>query len=86
MLRAYEGYETGQFALDLGSVPVLPPKGNRLDTWEYDKAMYRNRNQVERLLRRLKSFRRVFVRFDKLDVVLSGFIHFALIVDALGMH
>jgi transposase len=85
MDRAYEGDETRQLALGLGYVPVVPPKSNRLDPWEYDKAMYRKRNEVERLFRRLKGFRRVFSRFDKLDVMFSGFIYFALIVDALHM-
>jgi hypothetical protein len=45
--------------------------------------MYKKRNEVERLCRRLKGFRRLFSRFDKLDVVFAFFIHFALIVDAL---
>ena len=85
MDRAYEGDDTRQLALDLGYVPVVPPKSNRLDPWEYDKAMYRKRNEVERLFRRLKGFRRVFSRFDKLDVMFTGFIHFALIVDVLRM-
>ena len=85
MDRTYEGDETRQWALGLGYVPVVPPKSNRLDPWEYDKAMYRKRNEVERLFRRLKGFRRAFSRFDKLDVMLAGFIYFALIVDALRM-
>ena len=83
MDRAYEGNETRQLALDLGYIPVVPPKGNRLDPWEYDKAMYRKRNEVERLFRRLKGFRRVFSSFDKLDVMFTGFILIALIVVAL---
>jgi transposase len=62
-----------------------PPKSNRLDPWEYDLALYRKRNDVERLFRRLMGFRRVFSRFDKLDVMFTGFINFALIVDALRM-
>ncbi|KJS04448.1 MAG: transposase, partial [Gammaproteobacteria bacterium BRH_c0] len=37
----------------------------------------------ERLFRRLKGFRRIFTRFEKLDVVFIFFIHFALIADAL---
>ena len=41
--------------------------------------MYRKRNEVERLFRRLKAFRRVFTRYDKLDALYLGFIHFALI-------
>jgi len=45
--------------------------------------MYRKRNEVERLFRRLKGFRRIFSRFDKLDVMFMAFIHFALIFEAL---
>lgn len=83
MDKAYEGDETRQLVFDLGMEPVVPPKKNRLDPWEYDKEMYKKRNEVERLFRRLKGFRRIFSRFDKLDVVFSFFIHFALIFDAL---
>jgi transposase len=83
MDRAYEGDETRQLALDLGFVPVVPPKKNRLTPWEYDRAMYKRRNEIERLFRRLKGFRRIFSRFEKLDVMFVAFINFALIVDAL---
>jgi transposase len=83
MDRAYEGDETRQLVLDLGLTPVVPPKSNRVAPWEYDRHMYKKRNEVERLFRRLKGFRRLFSRFDKLDVVFAFFIHFALIVDAL---
>ncbi|AOV18688.1 hypothetical protein BJI67_15515 [Acidihalobacter aeolianus] len=48
-----------------------------------DLELYKKRNEVERLFRRLKGFRRIFSRFDKLDVVFTFFIHFALIVDTL---
>jgi len=69
--------------LDFGFIPVVPPKSNRLEPWQYDKAMYRRRNEVERLFRRLKGFRRIFSRFDKLDVVFLAFLNFALIVEVL---
>lgn len=83
MDKAYEGDETRQLVFDLGMTPVVPPKSNRLSIWEYDKEVYKKRNEVERLFRRLKGFRRIFSRFDKLDVVFKFFIHFALIVDTL---
>lgn len=83
MDRAYEGDETRQLAFALGYLPVVPPNPNRLDPQEYDKLMYRRRNEVERLFRRLKAFRRVFARFDKLDGMFGAFILFALIVEAL---
>ena len=81
--RAYEDNETLQLALDFGFLPVVPPRSNRLEPWQYDKAMYRRRNEIERLFRRLKGFRRIFSRFDKLDLVFLAFLHFALIVEAL---
>ena len=83
MDRAYEDNETRQLALDFGFIPVVPPKSNRLEPWEYDKAMYRKRNEIERLFRRLKGFRRIFSRFEKLDALFLGFLTFALIVEAL---
>jgi len=83
MDKAYEGDETRQLVLDFGMTPVVPPKTNRLTPWEYDREMYKRRNEVERLFRRLKGYRRIFSRFDKLDVVFMFFIYFALIADTL---
>jgi transposase len=83
MDRAYEGNETRQLALDLGFTPVVPPLKTRVNPWEYDRAMYKRRNEIERLFRRLKGFRRIFSRFEKLDVMFLGFILFALIADVL---
>lgn len=84
MDRAYEGNKTRQLVFDLGLTPVVPPRSNRIAPWEYDRHRYKKRNEVERLFRRLKGFRRLFSRFDKLDLVFMFFIHFALIVDALN--
>ena len=83
MDRAYEGNETRQLVLELGMVPVVPPKSNRVDPWRYDRALYRKRNEIERLFRRLKGYRRIFSRFEKLDCVFLAFLCFALIVEAL---
>lgn len=85
MDKAYEGEETRQLAIDLGYLPVVPPKENRINPWEYDKELYKRRNEVERLFRRMKGFRRIFSRFEKLDVMLIGFIHFVLIVEGLRL-
>ena len=83
MDRAYEGNETRQLALDLGFIPVVPPKSTRAEPWRYSKAWYRRRNEIERLFRRLKGFRRIFSRFDKLDVMFMAFLCFALVVEGL---
>ena len=83
MDRAYEGDETRALAMELGYTPVVPPKSNRTNPWSYDKQLYKQRNQVERLFRRIKRFRRIFTRYDKLDVIFLAFVYFALIIDAL---
>jgi transposase len=49
----------------------------------YKKAIYKRRNDVERLFRRLKGLRRIFSRFDKLDFVFIAVIYFALIIEAV---
>jgi transposase len=67
-----------------GFLPVVPPKSNRLKPWEYDKTIYKRRNEIERLFRRLKAFRPVFSRFEKLDLLFAAFIHFALITEMIN--
>jgi transposase len=83
MDRAYEDNETRQLALEFNYIPVVPPKSNRLDPWQYDRALYTKRNEIERLFRRLKGFRRIFSRFEKLDIMFLAFLTFALIIEAL---
>jgi transposase len=63
-------------------IPVVPPKSNRLSPWEYNRALYKKRKEIERLFPRLKGFRRIFSRFEKRDVVYLAFLYFALIVEA----
>lgn len=67
----------------LKTLPVVPPKCNRVNARERSTELYKKRNEVGRLFRRLKGFRRIFSRFDKLDCVFMFFIHFALIADII---
>ena len=68
MDRAYEGDKTRELCQSFGHKPVVPPKKNRINPWEYDHELYKQRNIIERLFRWLKAFRRVCTRYDKLDV------------------
>jgi transposase len=83
MDRAYEGDETRQLVPELGFEPVVPPNPNRVRPWTYDRSLDRRRNEVERLFRRLKGFRHIFSRFEKLDLMFTAFIQLALITDML---
>jgi hypothetical protein len=60
----------------------VPPYPNRIEPWRIERALYRRRNEIGRLFRRLKGFRRIFSRFGKLDMVFIAFIYFALVVEA----
>jgi transposase len=77
MDRAYEGNECRKSARRYKMKPIVPPKSNRKYRWHYDKELYKHRNIVERNFRRIKEFRRVFTRYDKLDETYNAFISFA---------
>jgi transposase len=62
---------------------VVPPHPRRVEPWRLKRAPYRRRNEIERLFRRLEGFRRIFSRFDKLDLVFIAFIYFALVIEAV---
>lgn len=75
---ADKSYDSNAIRVDLerrGIEPVIPPRSNRKEAIRYDKTKYRERNRVERLFNRLKQFRRVATRYDKLDETFLAFIH-----------
>ena len=56
-----------------GAVAVIPPKANRKATIAYDRATYRWRHLIENFFAKLKEFRAVATRYDKLAAnFLSG--------------
>jgi len=83
MDRAYEGNETRALTTSLGYHPVVPPKKNRIDPWEYDKELYKKRNETERFFRRYKRLRRICTRYDKLDCMFLLFFFVGLIYEFL---
>jgi transposase len=68
-LIADKGYDTDAFRLflkDRGIKSVIPGKSNRKERIRYDKEAYKARNVIERCFCRLKDFRRIATRYDKL--------------------
>jgi transposase len=55
--------------------PVIPPRSNRKEQHDYDKDVYKLRNKVERLINRLKQFRRIATRYEKLACTFLGLMH-----------
>jgi putative transposase len=58
-----------------GIHPVIPPKSNRKEAIEYDKDKYKLREKVERFFNKLKQYRRIATRYDKLGHIFLAFIH-----------
>jgi transposase len=83
MDKAYDSNPIRAKLAAKGIEPVIPPKANRLDVIIYDKEQYKQRNKVERLFNKIKQFRRVATRYEKLKATFFGFVILALIVIML---
>lgn len=77
---AYDGDETRAEIKRLKSKACIKPHPNRTTKKRYDKARYKNRNQVERFFARLKIFRRVATRYEKLIPTFAGFVWLAALM------
>ena len=62
-----------------GAEAVIPPKRNRKEQRQYDADLYKERNIIERFFNKLKQFRRVATRYDKLLANFMGFVKLAAI-------
>lgn len=65
-----------QLIRDLGAIPVIPARKNRTQPRDYDTHLYKERHLVECFFNKIKWFRRIFSRFDKLDRSYCGFLAF----------
>jgi transposase len=76
--KAFDGSPQRAACRAQGAEPVIPAKCNRLDPEPLDAAAYRERNRVERLIGKLKEFRRVATRYDKRKRMFLGWLHLIL--------
>ena len=51
---------------EAGAIPVIPGRSNRTVPIRHDRRRYRERWRIEATIGRLKNFRRVATRYDKL--------------------
>jgi transposase len=79
-LIADKGYDADYMvkaAKDAGADAVIPSRTKRTAPREYDEELYKERNLIERMFNKLKHFRRVATRYDKLDIAYLGFVFIA---------
>lgn len=70
--RAYDSDAIRALLALAGKEAVIPPRSNRNAPPDYDKEKYKGRNKVERLFNRLKGYRGVATRYDKLATMFLG--------------
>jgi len=59
-----------------GAIAVIPPRANREKSRDYDTHLYKERHLVECFINKIKWYRRIFSRFDKLAARYFGFLCF----------
>jgi transposase len=77
---ADKGYDADAFVATIesnGAKAVIPPRSHRLTQRTYDRHLYKDRNLVERFFSRLKQFRRIATRYEKLSNTFMSMLNLA---------
>jgi transposase len=82
--RAYDADRLIGRLTERGMTVVIPPKRNRTTQRETDFALYRERNLIERFFNKLKQFRAIATRYDKLKSTFLAAVQFASVIILLN--
>jgi transposase len=77
--RGYDAHAILELLAAHGSIPHIPTQRDRKTQRSVDPGLYRRRNLIERFFNKLKHFRRVATRYDKLARNFLAAIHLASI-------
>lgn len=83
---ADKAYDSNAFRAAIaaqGGKPCIPPKTNRVESIPYSKHTYKKRHRVENFFQKIKRFRRVATRYDKLAETYFGFVLLAILAVEL---
>jgi transposase len=81
--RAYDADSLHDLIYEQGGQPVIPPRRHRTYQHHYDRIAYKQRWGVESFFARIKQWRRIATRYDKLATNFLGFIKLASIMLSL---
>ena len=81
--KGYDSDKIVEFIESKSTVAVIPSKSSRKILRKYDKALYKNRNQVERFFNGIKQFRRIATRYNKSAKSFSTLIQLAAALVAI---
>jgi transposase len=75
--KGYDADSIRTYIRHQGAVPNIPNRSNRKTKFRWTKALYRERNRVERFFNKLKQYRRIATRYDKLGANFFAFVKLA---------
>lgn len=78
--KAYGTVEIRTYIESKGASYCIPPKSNAVNPWECDYSQYKERHTIECFFNRLKQYRRVATRYEKLA---RNFLSFALLASTM---
>ena len=78
--KGYDAQVVLDKAEEMRAEVVIPPKANRKEKREYDKEYYKERHLIENFFNKMKHYRRVFSRFDKLARNYLAFCQFVAVL------
>ena len=78
--KAYGTIEIRNYIENQGAICCIPPKANTVEPWECDFYQYKERHLVECFFNKLKQFRRVATRYDKLS---KNYLSFVLLASVM---
>jgi transposase len=64
--KGYDSWAIKDAVIEAGMPAHIPSKRNAVEPWPIDEDAYKDRNRVERLINKMKQFRAVATRYDKL--------------------
>ena len=75
--KGYDSDDLIEQIAEAGAAAVIPSKANRVEAREIDRNLYADRNKIERFFGRLKRYRRVATRYEKLGQNYLSVVFFA---------
>lgn len=78
--KAYGTTEIREYIDSQGATYCIPPKSNAQEPWDCDYHHYKERHVVECFFNKLKQFRRIATRYDKLS---QSFLSFAYVASIM---
>lgn len=77
--KAYDADRVRAHIRARGAIPNIPNRSHRTRKSRWKKSLYRERNHVERFFNKLKQYRRIATRYDKLGATFFAFVKLAAV-------